>query len=222
MFIGHFAVAFGAKRWAPAVSLGLLFFAAQFADLLWPNLVLLGIERVELKPGITAVTPLDFISYPYSHSLAALILWGAIFAFVNRSVRKSGWLAPAVLMIAVVSHWILDFATHRPDMPLTFSGTTKVGLGMWYSLPLTLGIELAMFALGLALYAKTTSAVDRKGKFGFITLAAFLLVLYLLNLFGPPPPSVTAVAWSGEAMWLLVLWAWWADRHRAPMKTKRT
>jgi len=214
VFIGHFAVAFGAKKWAPGLSLGLLFFAAQFADLLWPNLVLLGIERVELKPGITVVTPFDFISYPYSHSLVALILWGAILAIVNRSVRKDNWLAPVVLMFAVISHWILDFVTHRPDMPLNFTGTTKVGLGMWNSLPLTLAVELSMFAVGLALYRKTTAPADRKGKFGFAILAAFLLVLYLINLFGPLPPSVQAVAWSGEAMWLLVLWAWWMDRHR--------
>ena len=78
MFIGHFAVALGAKKVAPAVSLGTMFLAAQLADLLWPTFVLLGIERVEIAPGATAVTPLDFVSYPYSHSLLALALWSTL------------------------------------------------------------------------------------------------------------------------------------------------
>ena len=63
MFIGHFGVGFGAKRFAPAVSLGTLFLAAQFADLLWPTLLLLGVEEVRIDPGITVVTPLDFVHY---------------------------------------------------------------------------------------------------------------------------------------------------------------
>jgi hypothetical protein len=36
MFIGHFGVALAAKRWAPRTSLGTLFFAAEFLDLIWP------------------------------------------------------------------------------------------------------------------------------------------------------------------------------------------
>ena len=51
MFIGHFGLAFGAKKAAPAVSLGALFAACQLADLLWPTLLLLGYERVEIQAG---------------------------------------------------------------------------------------------------------------------------------------------------------------------------
>ena len=214
MFIGHFAVAFGAKRWTPYVSLGMLFLAAQFADLLWPNLVLMHVERVDLKPGITTVTPLDFVSYPYSHSLLGLAIWGVLIAILYRTIRKKSWNSSVVLAILVLSHWILDWATHRPDMPLTFSGTTKVGLGMWNSLPLTLFVETAMLIAGIFIYVRTTAALDRIGKIAFVTFATFLYAIYLMNLFGPLPPSTTAVAWSAEAMWLLILWGWWFDQHR--------
>src|SRR5215467_12383703 len=127
MFIGHFGLGFGAKRAAPAVSLGTLFIACQFADLLWPILVLLGYEQVEIQPGATVMTPLDFISYPYSHSLLALCIWGALFGAAYLFVRR-GRAAAAVTLALVVSHWVLDYVTHRPDMPLTLSGSTRVGL----------------------------------------------------------------------------------------------
>lgn len=213
MFIGHFALGFGAKRAAPPLSLGTAFLACQLADLLWPNLVLLGIETFEIRPGITAVTPLDFTHYPYSHSLVALLLWGAALALIYWALRRS---RPAAVLLAalVVSHWVLDFISHRPDMPLTIRGSEKVGLGLWNSLPATLAVELLLFAVGVLLYARSTRARDRWGTLGLWGLVVFLVIVYFANLFGPPPPSVNAVAWSAQAMWLLVAWGYWVDRHR--------
>src|SRR5262247_2656056 len=78
MFVGHLALGLAAKRATPRVSLAVLIGAAQLADMLWPVLVALGVETVRIDPGNTAFTPLDFVSYPYSHSLAALILWGVL------------------------------------------------------------------------------------------------------------------------------------------------
>lgn len=212
MFIGHFAVAFGAKRVAPAVSLGTLFLASQLADLLWPNFVLLGVESFEIAPGATAVTPLDFVSYPYSHSLLALALWGVLAALVYRGFGRT-WIAGATVAAVVVSHWALDAITHRPDMPLAF-GETRVGLGLWNSIPATIVVEGAMFGAALAVYARATRARNRIGSIGLWSLVAFLIVIYTANFFSPPPPSVAAVAWSAQAMWLLVAWAYWVDRHR--------
>ena len=115
MFLGHFAVGFGAKRLAPRASLGTLLLAAQFIDLLWPTLVLLGVERVRIAPGITAVVPLDFEHYPISHSLLAVVGWallfGAVYFLIRRDRRTS-----LVLGLAVLSHWLLDWITHRPDL----------------------------------------------------------------------------------------------------------
>jgi hypothetical protein len=216
MFVGHFALAFGAKRFAPIVSLGTLFLACQFADLLWPVLVLTGVEQVEIVPGITAVTPLDFVSYPYSHSLMALVIWAALAAMVYRVVR--GWRFPAMLTVAalVISHWVLDALAHRPDLPLTVGGSARVGLGVWASVPATLVVEMLLLVVGVGLYLRQTTAADRIGSIAFWALIGFLVVVSLASTFGPPPPSPAAVAWSAQAVWLLVFWGYWIDRHRVP------
>lgn len=212
MFIGHFALAFAAKRVAPRASLGTLFAAAQLLDLIWPPLVLLGVEEVRIDPGNTAVTPLDFVSYPWSHALDMAILWGALFGGVHFARRRDGATA-AWLGLLVVSHWVLDWISHRPDLPLWPNGP-KVGLGLWDSLPATLTVEGGMFALGVWAYAAGTVPRDRRGLVALWSLVGFLAVLYLGNLLGPAPPSAAAVAAAGLGIWLLVAWAAWADRHR--------
>lgn len=214
MFIGHFGVGFAGKAAAPRASLGTLVLASQFIDLLWPSLLLAGLETVEIRPGITRVTPLDFTSYPISHGLLAVVAWGLLFAGVYQIARR--YAAGAVTMfVAVVSHWLLDLLTHRPDLPLWPGSGTKVGLGLWNSLPGTLAVELAVFAAGVALYVRTTRPADRTGTMALAGLVAFLLLIYAGNLFGSVPPGVTAIAWAGHAQWLLVAWAYWVDRHRA-------
>ena len=220
MFIGHFGLGFGAKRGAPSASLGTLFAACQFADLLWPTLVLLGHERVEILPGATKVTPLDFVAYPYSHSLLALCAWGLAFGALYWAIRRSRISAGVTLALLVVSHWALDYLTHRADMPLTLSGPGRFGLGLWNSIPGTLAVELAIFAIGVALYLRETTARDRIGSIGLWALVGFLLAVYVANVFGPPPPGAIAVAWSAEAMWLLVIWGYWVDKHRIPHRNR--
>lgn len=214
MFVGHFGVGFGAKAAAPKTSLGSLFLAAQFIDLLWPTFLLLGLETVTVVPGITRVTPLDFTSYPWSHSLLAVVVWGFLFAglyYLLKRYPKGAWICGA----AVVSHWLLDLVTHRPDLPLAPGATGRVGLGLWQSLPATLVVEIGIFSIGVWLYLRTTRATDRAGVVALWSLVAFLLVMYLGNIFGPPPPDdVRALAWVGQAQWLIILWAYWIDRHR--------
>ena len=214
MFLGHFGVAFAARKAAPTVSLGMLFLAAQLADLLWPLFVLAGVERFEIRPGVTAVTPLDFIHYPYSHSLIALLAWGIVLGFAYRLARGGGWRAFTVLAALVVSHWLLDAASHRPDMPLAPGGSARIGLGLWNSIPATLAAELTIFVAGVAWYARITRARDAVGRWAFRALVGFLIAVYVASVFGPPPPSVQAVAWSAAAMWLLVAWGHWIDQHR--------
>jgi hypothetical protein len=214
MFIGHFGVAFAAKRAAPAVSLGWLMLAAQFIDLLWPSLLMLGIERVRIEPGATAVTPLAFEHYPWSHSLAMVALWAAVGGglWLWRRKERRGAL---VLALLVLSHWLLDALVHAPDLPLTPGGSARIGLGLWHSVAASQTLEVALFALGVALYARSTRALDATGRWALWTLVAFLLLIQLANVTGPPPPDVPALAWVGQLQWLLVLWGGWIDRHRA-------
>lgn len=213
MFIGHFAVAFAAKRAVPDVSLGTLFLAAQLADLVWPTLVLLGFEEFAIRPGITAVTPIDFIRYPYSHSLLGMAAWGALLGLVYLVVLRKPR-AALLLFLVVLSHWLLDFVTHRPDLRLVIAGTEHYGLGLWHSRLGTLAVEGSLFAIGVWFYSGATRALDRIGRWALVALIAFLVVVYLGNVFGPPPPSVRAVVWSAQAVWLLVAWGYWIDRHR--------
>jgi len=215
VFIGHFGVALAAKRLAPRTSLGTLVMAAEFTDLLWPVFLLLGIERVGISPGITAVTPLDFVSYPFSHSLLADVGWASLFAGVYKVVRRETQGA-LCLWCVVLSHWFLDALSHRPDLPLYPGGSTYIGLGLWNSRVGTLLVEGGLFAFGARLYGKAMRPRDRIGDWGFKSFIVILGVLYLVNLFGPPPPSVKAIVYSAFGMWLFVAWAYWLDRHRHP------
>ena len=212
MFLGHYAVAIGAKRAAPRTSLGTLIAAAAFLDLVWPVLVLAGVERVVVAPGATAFTPLDFEYYPVSHSLVMSVVWGAAFGVAYFLVRRD-LRAAAVLGLLVVSHWFLDAVVHRPDLPLTLGGDARVGLGLWNSIPGTLAVELAMFAAGVWLYLRATPARDRIGSLGFAAFVVFLLAIYAGAAFGPPPPSASAIAWSDMGQWLVVALAAWIDAH---------
>jgi hypothetical protein len=213
MFVGHFALGFAAKRAAPKLSLALLFVACQLADIMWPVFVAAGFESVRIAPGITAFTPLDFVSYPYSHSLVALCLWGIVLSSACWMLGASG---RASLLIAglVVSHWILDFVSHRPDMPI-YPGGALWGLGLWNSVPATLIVELFLFGSGVWLYSSATRAKDVIGRWSFVALALFLLIVYVASFASGPPPSVAAVYWAALLGGLVIVgWSWWTDRHR--------
>jgi membrane-bound metal-dependent hydrolase YbcI (DUF457 family) len=212
MFIGHFGLAFAAKRVAPKAPLPALCAAAQCADLLWPVFLALGLESVRIDPGNTVVTPLDFVSYPYSHSLVMLVVWAVIGGAIYRA-STGDRRGASVIAVLIVSHWILDVATHRPDMPL-YPGGPKLGFGLWYSTAATLAVEVPLYLAGVWLYLRSTRPRDGVGRWAIWTLVVFLVVAYAAN-FGGPPPSVTAVwivATVGAAV--ILVWSAWADRHR--------
>lgn len=219
MFVGHFAVAFAAKRASPRTSLGTLFVAAQLLDLVWPALVLLGIEEVKVDPGITAFSPLDFVRYPWTHSLLMVLLWAAAFALAYRT--RTGYVRGAwVVGSLVLSHWILDLVVHRPDLPLA-PGASKVGLGLWSSVPATIVVEGALFAAGVWLYATRTRPRNRSGRIALWALVALLAAIEVASM-GPPPPSARAIGVAGLLTWLFVPWAVWIDRNREPIGVRAT
>jgi membrane-bound metal-dependent hydrolase YbcI (DUF457 family) len=215
LFIGHFAVGFASKRLAPQTSLGTLIAAVVLLDLLWPVFVLLGWEQVRIEPGNTAFTPLNFISYPWSHSLVAAIGWATLFALFYYAFKR--YRAGAILIwLGVVSHWLLDFISHGPDMPL-YPGGPRVGLGLWNSVPATVVVEVMMYAVGVWIYMRVTRAKDGIGKWGIVAFVVGLAALYVLNLLSPLPPGVKVMVTAAIPLtWLSVLWAWWADKHREP------
>lgn len=213
MFIGHYAVGLAAKKIDSRPSLGTMLMAAQFIDLLWPGFLICGIEKVKIDPGDTAFTPLNFVHYPYSHSLLATVCWAVLFGttyYVISKNRKGALL----LSVLVMSHWLLDYITHRQDLPLTFSEEQKVGLGLWNNKALTLLIESIMFIIGLTIYVRSTKAKNKKGDILFWSFTILITGIYVASVFGPSPNSVPAIMYSGLGQWLFIALAYWADKNR--------
>jgi membrane-bound metal-dependent hydrolase YbcI (DUF457 family) len=215
MFIGHNAVAFAARKPAPRVSLGVLMGAAMLLDLIWPIMLLLGVEHVRIHKGDTAFTPLEFTDYPWTHSLAMAAAWAVAAALVYWIFARYGRGA-LVVAVCVFSHWVLDWVTHRPDLPL-YPGGPKIGLGLWSHPIATIAVESAMFAIGILIYRDSTKPRDRIGSVGMWAFIIFLAAFYIYNASATPPPNERVLAWGALSGWLLPLWAWWFDRHREPV-----
>ncbi|HYW74559.1 MAG TPA: hypothetical protein VE961_26275 [Pyrinomonadaceae bacterium] len=213
MFIGHYAVGLAAKRFAPRSSLGALVAAPILLDLLWPIFLLLGLEHVSIVPGNNPFLRLRFDSYPISHGLVAVVGWATLYASIYFGVAR--YVAGAVVIwIGVVSHWLLDYLVHQADLPL-YVQSRLFGFGLWEHRWLTMGLECALFAIGIWTYQSATKPKDRQGLYGFVAFVAFLLLAYAGAAFGPPPPTVNKLAMVAMLTWLTVPWAWWFDKHRS-------
>ena len=217
MFLGHYAAALAAKKLTPYTSLGTLILAGELADLLWATLLLRGAEQARIVPDNPPLLRLELVSYPWSHSLLMLTVWASLFAALYLFFRR--YLRGALVVVAlVVSHWVLDAASHRPDMPLVPWGGPVVGLGLWYSQAATIAVEGLCLGIGTWLYAQHTEPVDRIGRYAFAAFIVVIAALYLASLLGPPPSSVNALAWSAHSLWLFVIWGYWLDRHRVAIR----
>ena len=195
MFVGHYGVSFAAKKFAPSVSLATLFIAVQLLDVGWSLLVLLGIEKVRIVPGITATNPLDLYYMPYTHSLVAALLWsGAAFVIYRLGMPRAPRSDALIVGGAVFSHWVLDFLVHRPDLPL-YGDSAKVGMGLWNFPAFALALEVALLFGGLWMYFRT--GVTRRT--GMIIFAVLMVALQVVVFFGPPPGSDRAAAMTALA-----------------------
>lgn len=212
MFIGHYALAFAARPRVRKPGLGTLIFAVSWADLLWPILLLAGIETVQLLPGSRQHPPMDFLSYPWSHSLLLDLVWAGLLAWVlgrSWTRREQG-----IFGALVVSHWVLDWLSHRPDMPL-WPGSARYGLGLWNHLGATISVEVLLFIACLATYLRATRAKGRAGHGSLWSFVAFMGLIYVGDMSGgAPPPSVTALGSFGLLGWLGPLWGMWIERTR--------
>jgi hypothetical protein len=199
MFVGHYSVSFAARARGFAIPLWVLFIAVQLLDVVWAPLVLLGVEKVRIVPGITASNPLDLYYMPYTHSLVAAILWSVAAAVAYRlAVPNAGRTAPIVIGIAVFSHWVLDLIVHRPDLPI-YDDAAKVGLGLWNYPVAAFGVESLLLFGGMWLYlARYRMRVVPIVLFGLIMLA---IQAYIF--FGPPPASDKAAALTALAAYAI-------------------
>jgi len=213
MFLGHYGLALAAKRASPRTSLGTLAFSAQFLDELWPVLLLTGVERVRIAPGFMSASSLEFVWYPWSHSLLMAAVWaaciGAGYRIWARNPRGA-WTVAAL----VLSHWFLDLPMHPPDLPLWPGSSIVVGGGLWSSKRLTILIDGGVFLTGLVIYLRTTRSRDAIGRWALWAMSGLLLFIFVSSIFDPPPSSARALAWSGLLLWLFVPWSWWIDAHR--------
>jgi hypothetical protein len=213
MFVGHLSLALAAKPRAPEINLGWLMAGVCALDLVWPLFVLAGIEHVRIVPGATAFTPLVFVSYPWSHSLVMAGVWGVVLAMLAHGRTRVP--AGALLFALVVSHWVLDFASHAPDMPLWPGPSPKFGLRLWDSIPATLIVEGAMWVIGLAIFLKTAPPLTIGSRIAFWSFVGICTVMWAAGPWGPPPPSERALGSFSLIGWLIVPWAAAADRRPA-------
>lgn len=213
MFVGHYAVGLAAKRFAPRASMGALLAAPILLDLLWPIFLLIGREQVSIEPNPNPFLRLAFVSYPISHGLVAVVGWATLFAAIYFGVAR--YITGAIVIwIGVVSHWVLDYVTHRPDLPLIAGGNRLLGLGLWNHPRITVAVEIVMFAAGIFIYLQITAPKDKLGSIAFWVFAITLVGLYAASIFAPPPSSGKKLAIGALFSWLFVAWAWLFDDHR--------
>ena len=212
MFIGHYAVGLAAKKFAPQSSLGALIAAPILLDLIWPIFLLLGWEHVSIVPNRNPFLRLQFDSYPISHGLIAVIGWATLYASVYFGLTRyvSGTI---VIWFGVISHWLMDYLVHVPDLPL-HARSRLYGLGLWNHRWLTIAIEIALFAIAVWTYQRETRAKDKIGLYAFLAFVFVLLAAYAGAAFGPAPSSVKKLALFTLLTWLAIPWAWWFDQHR--------
>lgn len=203
MFLGHFATGLAAKPLAPKLPLPALLAAPQVLDLVWPVLVASGVERARLEPGHLDASPLVLEHMPWSHSLVMAAVWAVL-------VGVGWWLATRdrrgalVLAVLVIGHWLCDYVAHEPDMPL-YPGGARYGLGLWRSLPATLVVELAMFAIGAWLYTRATVARGPMGRLGWPIFAAVLVALFVYATVGAPPPTIDGVIIAAGVLLVVII-----------------
>jgi hypothetical protein len=212
MFVGHYGVSFAAKSIDKRVPLWTLFIAVQAVDILWGAFVLLGIEKMRIRPGLTAASPLDLYYMPYTHSLVGALAWSALGFAVYRLARGRGSAGGAVLVAAAVfSHWVLDLIVHRADLPL-YGNAHKVGLGLWKHAAPALTLEMIVLWGGLVLYLHATTArAPGLGQYGMAAFGIVLALVQVVGVWGPTPSSPRAeattalffyFAFAGVAAWL--------------------
>jgi membrane-bound metal-dependent hydrolase YbcI (DUF457 family) len=213
MFVGHLGVGLIGRRIEPKISLGTWMLAALLADLILFPLLIAGIEGFGRQPG-DGLNRMVGQHIVYSHSLLMDGIWAALFAaayYLRRRYPRGAWL----LFAAVLSHWLLDFVSHRPDMPLAPGVRQTFGLGLWNSIPATLAAEGGFWLLAIIVYVRATHAVKPAGVYVFSIGAAFLTLTWYGNITAGMDPNPVKAGIGGLIFFsLIVAWAYWVNRLR--------
>lgn len=217
MFVGHYAASLALKKFEKRASLGVLFLAVQFVDILFFPFVLLGIERINIVENFTQSTHFELVYMPFTHSLLAFLIWSGAAYAVFRWVLVKDHSVAIVVALAVFSHWLLDLVVHTPDLPLWSDASTKLGFGVWNSAIATYALEAGLLLLGLWLYLRSTKAATTIGKYGMGIFVGLLLLVNVANVFGPPMVSselgLSVFALTSYLLYAVI--AFWLDRKRA-------
>jgi hypothetical protein len=209
VFVGHIGAGLLAKRFEPGLNLGVLLFAALFADLLLWTLVILGAESPGAPETSGSARFFTFV-FPYSHGLVASVLWSGIAAVAAWYLAPQGTSRRArvacALALAAFSHFVLDLIVHVPDLPVLGQGSPKLGFGLWRQMPIALGVELSLAAIALVLYLNTA----RLSRAKVFLVCAIVIVTAALTAAGPyipgdPPPAVVLALSSLLTLIVVVL-----------------
>ena len=217
MFVGHYAAGLALKKFEKSASLSVLFLAVQFVDILFFPFVLLGLERLNIVENYTQSTHFELEYMPYTHSLLGSVIWaGVAYALFRWVIVKKNSVA-LVVALAVFSHWLFDLIVHTPDLPLWSDASPKLGLGLWQNAIATFALEAALLVAALWLYLRSTSATTAVGKYGIGVFVAFLLVVNLVNIFGPPMGDSQGglAIFALTSYFLFAAVAFWLDAKRS-------
>lgn len=221
MFVGHYAASLILKRVDKNASLGMLFLAVQFVDILFFPFVLMGIEHFNIVENYTESTHFELEFMPYTHSLFASLLWAAAVYIalrllpLKKAVNKNK--VAIVMGVAVLSHWFFDLIVHTPDLPLLSDSSTKIGFGLWNNAVATYLLETILLLVGLGIYLKSTKGTTFVGKYGMIIFVVLMLIINANNIFGPPfGADVITMSVSALVMYFIFAGvAFWLDRKRS-------
>jgi len=216
MFVGHYAASLALKTFEKRASLGILFLAVQFVDILFFPFVLLGIERMNIVENFTESTHFELVYMPYTHSLLGSMFWaGAAYALFRWVIVKNKSVA-VVVALAVFSHWLLDLVVHTPDLPLWSDFSLKLGLGIWNNAIATYALEAVLLLSALCLYLRATTPSTRLGKYGMSIFVFMLLLANVANIFGPfrDDGKVVLAVSAVTAYFLFAAVAFWLDKKR--------
>ena len=213
MFVGHLAAGMIGKRIEPRVSLGTWVVAVMLSDLLLFPLLLAKVESVTSQPNVSANRIIG-LEIGYSHSLLMNIIWASLFGLIYYLLRR--YRPGAVLLFAgVLSHWVLDVVSHRPDMPLAPGAPFKLGFGVWNSLAATLIVEGGLWLLAIALYVSATRPKGRAGVYAFWSGIVLLTLIWHGNITRGMDPDPVKAGIGGLILFsLIVAWAYWINRLR--------